>query len=153
MCIYVCVYVCKCKCAYVYIIHMKSSFPKYNKRHSTHTHTNWVSNVNRKVADCVKEKSSSSMYVYTYVYIYILMKSSSPKQDFWHWHWHWNPSFWNGVHHVLEKSSSYVSVRICVYLINKTSDLHRWTTPLYRSLYLGLKQSPVQYHCNNILTH
>ena len=30
--------------------------------------------------------------------------------------------------------------------------LHRSTTPLYRSLYLRRKWSPVQYHCNDIVT-
>ena len=32
-----------------------------------------------------------------------------------------------------------------------TAHLHRSTTPLYRSVYLELKQSPIQYHCTDIL--
>ena len=33
-----------------------------------------------------------------------------------------------------------------------TDHLHKSTTPLYRSLYLGPKQSPIQYQYNAILT-
>ena len=53
-------------CAYIWFINMKTSFPKYDKRHSKQIR---VCNANAMLIDCALNKSS--VYIYIYISMYV----------------------------------------------------------------------------------